>query len=50
MTTRNSGFLKSIFSEGRMAIFWWLADGEQGVGGAAGIKKEGMAATDAYGC
>lgn len=48
MMRTNSGFLKSNFKEGRMASLAWFADGEHGVGGVAGMKKDGTAATVAW--
>ena len=38
---KNSGFLNKSFNDGMIASFWWLAEGEHGVGGPAGIKNEG---------
>ena len=43
--SKNSGFLKSALRDGRIASLTWSEEGEQGVGGAAGMKKEGTAAT-----
>jgi hypothetical protein len=44
----NSRELKSFFMDGMMSSLWSVADGEDGVGGAAGMKNDGIEATVAY--
>lgn len=41
----NSRELKSFFMDGMMSSLWSVADGEEGVGGAAGMKNDGIEAT-----
>lgn len=41
----NSGDLRSVFMEGMMSSLCSVDDGEDGVGGAAGMKKDGIEAT-----
>src|SRR5690348_6288162 len=41
----NSGDLKTLFTDGIISNLWVVDDGADGVGGAAGMKKDGIEAT-----